>query len=30
MKWSPDLAIGIEHIDEQHQEWFKRADDLLV
>ena len=29
MKWSPDLAIGIEHIDEQHQEWFKRADDLF-
>ena len=29
MKWSPDLAIGIEHIDEQHQEWFKRANDLF-
>src|SRR5690554_1747087 len=29
MKWSPDLAIGIEHRGEQHQEWFKRADDLF-
>jgi len=26
IKWTPDLALGIEEIDAQHQELFRRAD----
>lgn len=29
MRWSSDLEIGIEVIDEQHQEWFRRAEELF-
>ena len=28
MPWHPSLSVGIELIDEQHKEWFKRAEDL--
>jgi hemerythrin-like metal-binding protein len=27
--WTPKLAIGVPAIDQQHQELFRRADDLL-
>jgi hemerythrin len=27
--WSPALAIGVDTIDEQHQELFRRAHDLI-
>ncbi len=30
MKWTEDLAVGIATIDEQHQELFKRINDLLL
>ena len=29
MKWTQDMAVGIETIDLQHQELFKRISDLL-
>jgi hemerythrin len=29
MKWTTDMAVGIETIDRQHQELFKRIGDLL-
>lgn len=29
MLWTPNLAIGVEMIDEQHKEWFKRAEELF-
>jgi len=29
MKWTQDMAVGIESIDEQHRELFKRISDLL-
>ncbi|HHT73594.1 MAG TPA: hemerythrin family protein [Firmicutes bacterium] len=29
MPWHPSLSVGIELIDEQHKEWFKRAEDLF-
>jgi hemerythrin len=28
--WTPDLALGVEGIDEQHRELFRRADRLLA
>ena len=28
--WTPDLAVGDNTIDEQHQELFRRVDELLV
>jgi len=27
--WHPGLSVGIDLIDEQHKEWFKRADALF-
>lgn len=30
MKWTQDMAVGIETIDAQHQELFKRINDLLL
>ena len=30
MEWTKDLAVGIETIDEQHKELFKRINGLLV
>lgn len=29
MPWSPSLSVGIERIDEQHKEWFDRAERLF-
>ncbi len=29
MEWTPDLSVGVSLIDEQHKEWFKKADDLF-
>ena len=29
MPWHPSLSVGIEHIDEQHKEWFNRAERLF-
>lgn len=29
VQWTPDLAVGVKLIDEQHQELFKRVDSLL-
>jgi len=30
MKWTEDLAVGVETIDIQHQELFRRIDNLVV
>ena len=30
IEWTPDLAVGVEEIDNQHKELFKRVDSLLV
>ncbi len=30
MEWTEDLAVGIEKIDEQHRELFRRINDLVV
>jgi hemerythrin len=29
IKWTPDLAVGIEEIDAQHQELFRRAERFI-
>src|SRR5690554_4308148 len=29
MPWNESLSVGITTIDEQHKEWFKRAEDLF-
>ncbi len=29
MEWTPDLAVGVEQIDEQHKELFKRIGGLV-
>lgn len=29
LTWTPDLAVGIQEIDKQHQELFKHINDLL-
>lgn len=29
IQWNPDLAVGVEKIDEQHRELFKRFDVLV-
>ena len=26
MPWTQDLSVGVELIDEQHKEWFKKAE----
>jgi len=28
--WTPDLAVGVDAIDEQHRELFRRADRLIA
>lgn len=30
IKWTPDLAVGIEEIDAQHQELFRRAERFIT
>jgi len=27
--WTPDLSVGVEHIDEQHKIWFQKANELF-
>ncbi len=29
MLWTPDLAVGVELIDEQHKMWFEKAEKLF-
>lgn len=29
-EWTPDLVVGVDEIDQQHIEWFKRTNSLLV
>lgn len=29
IEWTPDLAVGVAEIDEQHQELFRRAERLI-
>lgn len=29
MEWTPDLSVGVEEIDEQHKELFKKIKDLV-
>ncbi|HHW25144.1 MAG TPA: hemerythrin family protein [Bacillota bacterium] len=29
MPWSPNLAIGVKQIDDQHKMWFEKADALF-
>ncbi len=29
MAWNPTLSVGIDHIDEQHKEWFASAEKLF-
>jgi hemerythrin len=30
LQWTPALAVGVEEVDRQHQELFRRAERLLV
>ncbi len=27
--WTPDLSVGVDHIDEQHKIWFQKANELF-
>lgn len=27
--WTPDLSVGVEHIDDQHKIWFEKANGLF-
>jgi len=29
IKWTPDLSVGVDHIDEQHKIWFEKANELF-
>jgi hemerythrin len=29
IKWTPDLSVGVENIDDQHKIWFEKADQLF-
>jgi len=29
IKWTTDLSVGVDHIDEQHQVWFEKANELF-
>jgi len=29
VEWTPNLTVGVEHIDEQHKTWFKKANELF-
>ncbi len=30
LEWTPDLSVGVEEIDEQHRELFRRAERLIA
>lgn len=27
--WTPDLSVGVQHIDDQHKLWFEKANELF-
>jgi len=29
IKWTPNLSVGVDFIDEQHKIWFEKADQLF-
>ncbi len=29
IKWTPDLSVGLDHIDDQHKIWFEKANGLF-
>ncbi|AGC67217.1 hemerythrin-like metal-binding protein [Thermoclostridium stercorarium subsp. stercorarium DSM 8532] len=29
IKWTPDLSVGVDFIDEQHKIWFEKVDQLF-
>ena len=29
IKWTPDLSVGVKHIDDQHKIWFEKANGLF-
>jgi hemerythrin len=29
VQWTPNLSVGVDHIDAQHKIWFEKADDLF-
>jgi len=29
IEWTPDLSVGVKHIDDQHKIWFEKANGLL-
>lgn len=29
MPWTPNLSVGVSHIDEQHKTWFEHAEKLF-
>lgn len=29
IKWTPDLSVGVKHIDDQHKIWFEKANNLF-
>lgn len=29
VKWTPDLSVGVKHIDDQHKIWFEKANELF-
>ena len=29
MPWTPDLSVGVELIDDQHKQWFEKAEKLF-
>jgi hemerythrin len=29
VEWTPNLSVGVDHIDEQHKIWFQKANELF-
>lgn len=29
IEWTPDLSVGVKHIDDQHKIWFQKANELF-
>ncbi|NMB96726.1 MAG: hemerythrin, partial [Clostridiaceae bacterium] len=27
--WTPNLSVGVQHIDDQHKIWFEKANELF-